>query len=40
MYTHIKRVLDFCLALLGLIVLLPVLLILVIAIKVDSKGPV
>lgn len=40
MYTHIKRVLDFCLALLGLIVLLPVLLVLVIAIKVDSKGPV
>lgn len=40
MYTHIKRVLDFGLALLGLIVLLPVLLILVIAIKVDSKGPV
>lgn len=40
MYTHIKRVIDFCLALAGLIVLLPVLLILVIAIKVDSKGPV
>ncbi len=40
MYTHIKRVLDFCLALLGLIILSPLLLILVIAIKVDSKGPV
>lgn len=40
MYTHIKRGIDFCLALLGLIVLSPVLLILVIAIKADSKGPV
>ena len=40
MYKYIKRVIDFCLALSGLIVLSPFLLILVIAIKLDSKGPV
>lgn len=40
MYVKLKRVIDFCVALLGLIVLSPLLLILVIAIKVDSKGPV
>lgn len=36
----LKRVIDFVLSLIGIIVLLPVLLILVIAIKLDSKGPV
>lgn len=36
----IKRIVDFILALLGIIILLPVLLILCIAIKVDSKGPI
>ena len=36
----IKRLLDFLLALCGIVVLSPVLLILVIAIKLDSPGPV
>lgn len=36
----IKRILDFILALLGLIILSPVFLILIIAIKIDSRGPV
>jgi O-antigen biosynthesis protein WbqP len=40
MYAIIKRVIDFILALLGLIILSPVFLILTIAIKVDSKGPI
>jgi len=40
MYPIIKRVIDFILALVGLLVLSPVFLILIIAIKVDSKGPV
>lgn len=40
MYTHIKRVIDFGLSLIGLIIIFPVLLILAIAIKIDSKGPV
>ncbi len=40
MYVKLKRVIDFILALGGIIVLMPLLLILVIAIKVDSKGPV
>lgn len=40
MYVFLKRVIDFCMALLGLILLSPFLLILVIAIKVDSRGPV
>lgn len=40
MYSTIKRIIDFVLALIGLIILSPVFLILIIAIKVDSKGPV
>ncbi|MDT2830941.1 sugar transferase [Vagococcus carniphilus] len=41
MYKNIlKRVIDFVLSLIGIIVLSPVFLILVIAIKLDSKGPV
>jgi len=40
MYSIIKRVIDFILALLGLIILSPIFLILIIAIKVDSKGPI
>lgn len=40
MYLRVKRIIDFVLALLGLIILSPLFLILVIAIKVDSKGPV
>jgi O-antigen biosynthesis protein WbqP len=39
-YLIIKRVIDFILALIGLLILSPVFLILIIAIKVDSKGPV
>lgn len=40
MYVYIKRGMDFILSLLGLIVLSPVFLVLIIAIKVDSPGPV
>ncbi|MGF2145777.1 sugar transferase [Vagococcus fluvialis] len=36
----LKRIVDFLLSLLGIVVLSPILLILVIAIKIDSKGPV
>lgn len=40
MYQKVKRGIDFVIALLGLILLSPVLLVLVIAIKLDSPGPV
>lgn len=40
MYRIIKNALDRILALLGLIILSPVFLILIVAIKLDSKGPV
>ena len=36
----VKRIIDFVLALVGLIVLSPIFLLLIIAIKMDSKGPV
>ena len=36
----VKRILDFTLSLLALIVLSPIMLILVICIKIDSKGPI
>ncbi|MGF2053279.1 sugar transferase [Vagococcus fluvialis] len=36
----LKRIVDFLLSLLGIIVLSPLLIILVVAIKIDSKGPV
>lgn len=36
----IKRVIDFFLSVVGLVVLSPFLLVLIIAIKIDSKGPV
>lgn len=39
-YLIIKRIIDFVLALIGLVILLPIFLVLVIAIKLDSKGPV
>lgn len=39
-YLKIKRLLDIVLSLLGLIILSPVFLILIVAIKLDSKGPV
>lgn len=40
MYQIVKRVIDFILALVGLIVLLPVFLALIVAIKLDSPGPI
>lgn len=41
MYQHsLKRILDFLLALFGLLVLWPVFLIIAIAIKIDDPGPV
>jgi O-antigen biosynthesis protein WbqP len=40
MYIFVKRVIDFILAFVGGIILLPLFVILIIAIKIDSKGPV
>ncbi|MEG0292976.1 sugar transferase [Enterococcus sp.] len=40
MYMKVKRIIDFVLSLVGLIVLSPIFLLLIIAIKMDSKGPV
>ncbi|KAF0821735.1 sugar transferase [Cytobacillus firmus] len=40
MYMKVKRLIDIILSLIGLIVLSPILLILIIAIKLESKGPV
>lgn len=40
MYMKIKRLLDIFLSLIGLLILSPVFLILILAIKCDSKGPV
>lgn len=40
LYLKVKRVIGFVLSLVGLIVLSPVFLALMLAIKVDSKGPV
>lgn len=40
MYIYIKRLIDFILSLLGLLILSPVFLILIIAIKLDSPGPI
>lgn len=39
-YIVIKRIIDFILALLGIVVLSPIYLITAIAIKIDSKGPI
>lgn len=39
-YFNAKRYIDFTLALIGIIVLLPVFFVLILAIKYDSKGPV
>lgn len=39
-YPSIKRIIDFVLSLLGLIILSPILILLAIIIKIDSKGPV
>lgn len=40
MYFKIKRLIDITLSLIGLIVLSPIFLILTLAIKIDSRGPV
>jgi O-antigen biosynthesis protein WbqP len=40
MYMKIKRLIDIVISFLGLVVLSPVYLILIIAIKIDSRGPV
>ncbi len=40
MYRVIKRIFDFVLSLVALVILSPIFLILVIAIKLDSKGPI
>ncbi|APZ49250.1 lipid carrier--UDP-N-acetylgalactosaminyltransferase [Jeotgalibaca sp. PTS2502] len=40
MYIYVKRLIDFILSLLGLVILSPVFLILIIAIKLDSPGPI
>lgn len=40
MYLKIKRLIDIILSIMGLIILSPIFLILIIAIKLDSKGPV
>lgn len=37
---YLKRIVDFIIALIGLIILSPIILILIVCIKVDSKGPV
>lgn len=40
MYIKLKRVMDFLLATIGLIVLSPLFLLIIIAIKIDSPGPI
>ena len=40
MYRMLKRIIDFIFALSGIMVLSPIFIILIIAIKVDSKGPI
>src|SRR5699024_11329431 len=40
MYMHVKRIIDILLSLIGMIILSPIILLLIIAIKIDSRGPV
>ena len=40
MYLFFKRIMDFILSLIGLIILLPLFIILIITIKLDSPGPI
>ena len=40
MYLKFKRLMDIVLSFIGLVILSPIFLILIIAIKIDSKGPV
>ncbi|QWG73450.1 sugar transferase [Bacillus mycoides] len=37
---YMKRVMDFIISLIGLIILLPIFLLLILCIKIDSRGPV
>ena len=37
---HLKRVIDVFIALIGIIILFPLFLVLILAIKIDSKGPI
>lgn len=39
-YLYIKRILDFILSLVGIVVLLPIFIIISIAIRLDSEGPI
>ncbi len=39
-YMRIKRIIDLLLSVIGIIILSPLFLILIISIKLDSKGPV
>lgn len=40
MYSKVKRGIDFCLSLLGIIILFPLFVLLIVLIKADSPGPV
>ena len=40
MYLKVKKIIDFLFALIGLIILSPIFIILIVAIKLDSRGPV
>jgi O-antigen biosynthesis protein WbqP len=40
MYQSIKRFIDFFIALIGIVLLLPLYLLIVVAIKIDSRGPI
>ena len=40
MYSTIKRGIDFCLSLLGIIMLFPLFILIIVLIKVDSPGPI
>ena len=40
MYQFVKRFIDIVLSMLGLIILSPIFLLIIILIKLDSKGPV
>ncbi len=40
MYLKVKRTIDFIISLVGFIILIPIFVLLVIAIKIDSRGPV
>lgn len=39
-YIRVKRIMDFILALVGIIILSPILVLLAVAVKIDSKGPI